>query len=180
MPLHVSNNMCSSPAGQNCIIQTLVSSHLYWDARSAKHQKHDNCSLGFLYKWTIIDASVKYTSRGTASLYGDQRRIIYSEVQSSNNNNNNNNIKSNESFATKFWKDYVSNSNFTQPQNAVSQEMFGSITKGTWAGGNNDSFVMYSSSAVSWYYSAMKTILIKEQACATSIILSGPEIKRGG
>ena len=27
MPLHVSSTMCSSPGGQNCIIQHLVSSH---------------------------------------------------------------------------------------------------------------------------------------------------------
>jgi uncharacterized Tic20 family protein len=27
MPLHVSSNMCSSPGGQNCITQPLVSSH---------------------------------------------------------------------------------------------------------------------------------------------------------
>jgi len=64
----------------------------------------------------------------------------------------------------------------SQPQNTTFQEMFGSITKGTWVGGNKDSFVMYSSSAVSKYHSAMKITLIKEQACATSIILSGPKI----
>ena len=28
MPLHVSSTMCSSPGGQNCILQHLVSSHL--------------------------------------------------------------------------------------------------------------------------------------------------------
>jgi len=27
MPLHVSNTMCSSSGGQNCVIQHLVSSH---------------------------------------------------------------------------------------------------------------------------------------------------------
>jgi len=31
MPLHISSTMCSSPGGQNCIIQHLVSSHSVGD-----------------------------------------------------------------------------------------------------------------------------------------------------
>jgi hypothetical protein len=116
-------------------------------------EQHDNCPLGSFYKITIIDASVKHTSRGNASLYGDHWSIIFKEVRSNNN-------KSNASFITKFWNDYVYNSNFipsvSQSQNDIFQELFGSITKGTWVDGNNDSFVMYSSCADSSYYIAMK------------------------
>ena len=57
MPLHVSNTMCSSSGGKNCIIKHLVSSHLQMAVRCTGWGRRGESSLNLCAGWppTVCD-----------------------------------------------------------------------------------------------------------------------------